>query len=195
MKFNRQIILLITLTLITLSLTKNRKRALPPRYQNLIISNKPMPNSDNPALTPMKPNGTPMPDLIIPKPKPVPRPIVLRPTLVTGGGNFMASCTIKSYSYKKKDHFSITTSCKNYEKQYKTRTFEINDCFSCETDDRIVYRNSMWWKSLSYYSRNCTMNIKSGWITCECGAGKRGFVTAKVNMNVRVKNKKLYYEY
>ena len=176
MKFNRNILLLVTLSLLALNAASKLRTtatvtALPPTKAN---------NSDNPG---MMPSGTPnvkppTPIISIPEPKPE------TPTTGSGFGNFSRSC--KSYTYNAAT-YKLTASCMKYDKSYKSTTIDINNCYVVSSKDKLGHRS--WYNSeMKKYCKNCKVNTNKLELGCDCHYSSNTYYPSTMNLNVYIKN-------
>ena len=172
MKFNRNILLLVTLSLLALNAaSKLRTTATPPTKTN---------NSDNPNMMPVgKPDTKPATPIIYqPKPKPE------TPTTGSGYGNFSRSC--KSYSYDAAT-YKFTAQCMKYDKSYRSTTIDINNCYVVSSKDMLSVR-SFYNSKMKSYCKNCKVNTKKLELGCDCHYTSNTYYPSTMNLNVYIKN-------
>ena len=167
MKFNRNILLLVTLALLALNQAAQLRLT---------------PNSDNPGLGPIgKPNKVIPPPVVV-QPKPVPE----KPITGAGYGNFSRSCSGFKYN---ETSFILSANCKNNNGSPVSATVNINKCF-VSSDDNILESASWYNSNMDKYCINCKVNLNSVKLTCDCvvGGGARNKTTMNLNVNISNSN-------
>lgn len=159
MKFNRNILLLVIVCIAALNLASK-------------------PNSDNPEIKPFgfenKPVPVPVP--IIPTPPPE------VPTTKSGYKNFTRSCSVSTFTFNTSS-YKLTGKCNNYNRQLKSSTLDLGDCFNSDGNNRLEKRGT-WGNYLKTdCGKNCTVNLKTMFLTCTCA----GNVTS-MNLNINISN-------
>merc|ERR1712151_349968 len=135
------------------------------------------PNNDNPELTPISQPNKPKPTPVVVQPKPKPEV----PTTGHGFKNFTNTCKTGSYTFDTSS-YKLSAQCRKYDKSYKKSTVDLNSCFNADSNENLEPRGFLG-NYLKTDCKNCTVNLKTLFITCVCAGN-----TTSRNLNINIAN-------
>ena len=193
MQLSRNIIILVTITLLALNqaakLRANQPSPATPNLDRHQFGNgvNKINNSDNPYMKAIparigdiKPDVVPAVVVIEVKPRPQ------VPITGAGYGNFSKTCSNYSFNSTKNE---LSASCKNSKGANESTKIKLNKCYVVGYNQHLSYRR-FWNSTMDDYCKNCSVNLKTLFLTCSCQYGNtyKTRTTTVMNLNVHVKN-------